>query len=167
MQTLSPGAYTAIVRGRDHSTGVALVEVYDLAPGSVSQLANVSSRGLVGVDENVLIGGLIVGNGSGTDGAGSVRVLVRGLGPSLTARGVEGALANPELLLFDHNGAILATNDDWNATQAAEITATGLAPENSRESALLATLTKGNYTAIVRGRDRSSGVGQVEFYTVP
>jgi len=167
VQTLAPGAYTAIVRGKENSTGVALVELYDLDSTANSRLANISSRSLVQTDDNVMIGGFIVGQGQGTNGAGNVRVVVRGVGPSLTARGITGALQDPELLLFNGNGDVLASNDNWRATQAAEIQLVGLRPDDEREAAIHITLPTGNFTAIVRGKNRTTGVALVESYNVP
>jgi len=166
VQTLAPGNYTAIVRGRNDTTGVALVEVYDLETAATSILGNVSSRGFVGVDDDVMIGGVVVGAGEGVNGAGSIRVLLRGIGPSLTQSGVAGALQNPELMLFNGNGQLIASNDDWRSTQETEIIATRIPPADNRESAILATLSKGNYTAIVRGKDRTTGVALVESYKI-
>ena len=166
VQTLPPGNYTATVRGKDSTTGVALVELYDLAPGATSKLANISTRSFVDVDEDVMIGGLIVGGGEGTGGAGSARVLLRGLGPSLAQSGVTGSLQDPELLLFDANGAIIQTNDNWRQTQQSEIQSFNLAPADDREAALVASLPRGNYTAIVRGREPTTGVGLIEAYNV-
>ena len=166
VQTLAPAAYTAIVRGKAGTSGVALVEAYDLDPNANSKLANISTRGFVGTGDNVMIGGFIVGGGLGVNGAGSEEVLVRGLGPSLTQRGVPNALQDPTLDLHDGNGAIIALNDNWKDTQQSEIQATGLAPSNDRESAILATLVQGNYTVILRGRNNTTGVGLVEVYKV-
>ena len=157
--TLDPGAYTAIVRGAGGGTGVGLVETYDL-DSAAGTLANISTRGFVDTGDNVLIGGFIVGSDSGREGS----VLVRAIGPSLSAFGVPGALQNPILELHDGSGATLATNDDWKETQQADIEANGLAPGNDRESAILATLPPGGYTAIVRGALDTTGVGLVEVY---
>ncbi len=166
VQTLAPGRYTAIVRGVSNTTGVALVEVYEIPPANSSQLGNISSRSFVGLDDNVMIGGFIVGSGQGINGTGSVRVVVRGIGPSLASRGVSGPLQDPELLLFNSNGTPIAANDNWRSTQQSEIEASGLAPEDNREAAISTTLTQGNYTAIVRGKNGTIGVGLVEVYTV-
>jgi hypothetical protein len=166
VQTLAPAAYTAIVRGKGGTSGVALVEAYDVDPNANSKLANISTRGFVGTGDNVMIGGFIVGGGLGVNGAGSEEVLVRGLGPSLTQRGVPNALQDPTLDLHDGNGAIIASNDNWKDTQQSEIQATGLAPSNDRESAILAPLVQGNYTAILRGKNNTTGVGLVEVYKV-
>jgi hypothetical protein len=163
---LSPGAYTAILAGKDGGTGVGLVEVYDLGQGAISQPANISTRGFVDTGDNVMIGGLIVGGGSG---GGTARVVVRAVGPSVP---VAGALANPTLALYDRNGALVTTNDDWKlrpdgTSQQTEIEATGLAPTNDLESALLQTFPAGNYTAIVRGVNSTTGIGLVEAYNLP
>jgi hypothetical protein len=156
--TLAPGGYTAIVRGVNNTTGVGLVEIYDLDSGVGSKLANISTRGLVTTGDNVMIGGaIIIGNTSAS-------VLVRAIGPSLTNFGVPNALQDPVLELHDGNGAVLATNDNWRDTQQAEIQATGLAPTNDLESAILRTLSPGAYTATVRGAGNSTGVALVEAY---
>ena len=167
VRTLSPGSYTAAVSGKSGTTGNALVEVYDLTPASDSKLANISTRSFVDQGEQVMIGGLIVGAGEGTEGAGSARVVLRGIGPSLAQSGVNGALQDPELLLFDGNGSVIQANDNWRQTQQSEIQALNLAHTDDREAALVASLPRGNYTAIVRGRDGTTGVALVEAYNVP
>ncbi len=167
VRTLAPGIYTAIVRGAGATTGVALVEVYDLATTSESELANVSTRGRVETGDNVMIGGFVVGAGLGTNESGTVRVLVRAIGPSLAQAGLANPLADPVLELHDVTGAVIASNDNWADTQQAAIQATGLAPGNSAESALLITLPKGVYTALVRGKNGGTGVALVEVYKVP
>ncbi len=153
--TLEPGAYTAIVRGVNGTTGVALVEVYDLDQNADSKLANISTRGFVQANENVMIGGFIV---LGTE---SEDVIVRAIGPSLP---VTGNLADPFLELHNSDGATIATNDNWRDTQGAEIEATGIPPTNDAESAIVSTLAPGNYTAIVRGVGDTTGVALVEAY---
>jgi PAP2 superfamily len=161
IQTLAPGAYTAIVRGSDNSTGVGLVELYDLSPDANSLVANISTRGFVDTGDNVLIGGFIVGPGS------SGRVVLRAIGPSLTNAGISGALANPVLEIHDHNGALMKTNDNWQTdASASEVQAAGLAPANANEAAVLAPLTPGMYTAIVRGHGSATGVALVEAYNL-
>jgi hypothetical protein len=166
VQTLAPASYTAIVRGSGGTSGVGLIEAYDLDPSANSKLANISTRGFVGTGDNVMIGGFITGGGIGVDGAGSEEVLVRAIGPSLTQRGVPNPLQDPTLDLHDGNGAIIASNDNWKDTQQSEIQATGLAPSDDRESAILATIVQGNYTAILRGKNNTTGVGLVEVYKV-
>jgi hypothetical protein len=165
--TLSPGSYTAVLAGKNGGTGVGLVELYDLAQDANSKLANISSRGFVDIGDNVMIGGLIVG-GPGGD---SARVLVRALGPSLTNSGVADALADPILELHDGNGGTIASNDNWKTrpdgtSQQTEIEATTIPPTNNLESALVRVLPPGNYTAIVRGTNNSTGIGLVEVYNL-
>ena len=158
LATLNPGNYTAIVRGANNTTGVALVEGYDIDPGSSSRLENISTRGLVQTGDNVMIAGVIVG------GSGSQEVIVRALGPTLRNFGVANALADPTLELRDTNGNLIQSNDNWRSTQQAEIIATGLAPPNDAESAIVATLAPSNYTMIVRGVNSTTGVALVEVY---
>ncbi|MBS0659430.1 MAG: beta-propeller fold lactonase family protein [Verrucomicrobia bacterium] len=164
---LAPGAYTAVVRGAGASTGVAIVEVYDLAPTADAQLINLSTRGRVETGDSVMIGGFVVGAGLGADASGSARVLVRAIGPSLAAAGLSGVLADPTLELRDAAGNLVASNDDWASSQAADIQATGLAPTSAAECAVLATLPRGAYTAVVRGKGGSSGIALVEVYKLP
>jgi hypothetical protein len=159
--TLSPGAYTAIVKGNGNSSGVGLIEVYDLNPAGSSKLANISTRAFVSTGDNIVIAGFTLGSNTGDD-----RVVVRGLGPSLTALGVPNALANPTLELRNANGALMLANNDWqdNAAQAAELTAAGLAPTHPLESGIALTLPPGPYTALLAGLGSSSGIGVVEVY---
>ncbi len=162
LATLDPGSYTAIVTGKDGGTGVGLVEGYDLDAAADAQLANISTRGFVETGSNVMIGGFILGGE-----AGEANVLIRAIGPSLTQFGVADALADPTLALHDGNGALLSSNDNWKESQQSEIEATGLAPGDDLESAVLATLPPGAYTAIVAGKNGLTGVGLVEVYRLP
>jgi len=156
MSPLGLGSYTAIVTGKNGRTGIALVEVYYLSEApAFSRLANVSTRGFAQTGDDVMIGGLIV---IGTQPANAI---VRAIGPSLP---LAGPLADPTLEFHDGNGAIIASNDNWRDTQEAEIIATGLPPANDAESAIVATLAPGNYTAIVRGKNNTTGVALVEAY---
>jgi hypothetical protein len=164
---LPPGNYTAIVRGVGNKTGVALVEVYDLTPAPDSLLGNISTRSFVQTGDNVMIGGVIV------QGTQPTEVIVRAIGPELTQYGVPRALADPTLELYDSTGALIASNDNWQHTiiggiitsdQVAVIRASGHAPDDPRESAIIANLPPGNYTAIVRGVNNTTGVGLVEVY---
>jgi subtilisin-like proprotein convertase family protein len=159
--TLNPGAYTAVVSGKNNSSGVGLVEVYDLSQDVPAKLANISTRALVSTGDDVVIAGFILGNHSGDD-----RIVVRGIGPSLTAAGVPDALANPILELRDSGGVLIFSNNDWqdNPTQAAELIAAGLAPTNNLESAIAATLPPGLYTALLAGQNNGTGIGLVEVY---
>ena len=165
--TLAPGSYTAILRSKNDAPGVGLVELYDLNATANSSFANLSSRGFVGTGDDNMIGGVIVGQGQGTGGSGSARTVIRGLGPSLAQRGVVGSLQNPELLIFNANGSVLAFNDNWQDVQAAELQGLNLAPSDARESAIVLTLVQGNYTALVRGKDGTTGIALVESFNVP
>jgi hypothetical protein len=163
---INPGPYTVILTGKDGGTGVGSVEVYDLDETADSRLANISTRGFVDTGDNVMIGGLIVGGGSPT---GTANVIVRALGPSIP---VTDALANPTVELHDESGATIAFNDDWKTrpdgtSQQAEIEATTVPPSNDLESAFVRRLPPGNYTAIVRGKDSTTGIGLVEAYHLP
>lgn len=153
--TLDPGAYTAIVRGVNNSTGVALVEVYDLDATTDAKLANISTRGFVETGDNVMIGGLILLGDTARD------VIVRAIGPSLP---VPGAIADPFLELHDSNGDLIGSNDNWRSDQEAEIIASGVPPSSDKESAIVATLDPSAYTAIVRGANNTTGVALVEVY---
>jgi hypothetical protein len=155
---ISPGAYTVIVRGKDGGTGNAVFEVFDVDRTSNSKLANISTRGFVNTDDDVMIGGTII------TGNSSTRLLIRAIGYSLGAFGIKNALDDPTLELFDQNGTSIAFNDDWRSDQETEIIATGIAPTDDFESALLRTLSPGAYTAIVRGYDNTTGVALVEVY---
>ncbi|HEY2103350.1 MAG TPA: CSLREA domain-containing protein [Chthoniobacterales bacterium] len=162
VRTLAPGAYTAIVRGKNGGTGIGLVEAFDADLAANSKLINISTRGFVDTGNNVMIGGFIIG-GAG----GSAKVVVRAIGASLLQFGIQNALADPTLTLFDGNGTQIGFNDNWKDTQQADIQATGHAPTNDFESAIFMTLSAGNYTAIVRGKNSSTGVGLVEVFDVP
>jgi hypothetical protein len=154
--------YTAVMRGVNNTTGVGLVEAYDLDRTAASQLANISTRGFVETGDNVMIGGFIIVGGAD---AKPRTVVVRGIGPSLP--GIPNALQDPTLELHDVNGVLLALNDDWMDGPDMEIVSeVGLAPLNSKESALVATLAPGNYTAILSGVNNTTGVGLVEAYNL-
>jgi hypothetical protein len=164
---LQPGNYTAIVRGVNNTAGVALVEVYDLSPAASSNLDNISTRSFVQTGQNVMIGGFII------QGSGTQRVIIRAIGPELTQYGITDALANPRLELHNGDGALIATNDNWQTTilggiitsnQVSDIQNSGHAPTAASESAIIADLQPGNYTAIVRGVNNTNGVALVEVY---
>jgi probable HAF family extracellular repeat protein len=161
--TLQPGNYTAILADKNGASGIGVVEVYDLDQAANSRLANISSRGFVDTGQNVMIGGVIVGGGTGI---ASGTVLVRGIGPSLKNAGITGALLDPTLGLFNGSGTAIATNDDWKTTQKTQIEATTIAPSDDRESAILATLPAGNYTAVLSGKNGATGVAVVEGYNL-
>lgn len=160
--TLAPGQYTAILAGKNGTTGIGLVEVYDLNPAAASKLANVSTRGFVATGNQVMIGGFIIG-GRSTD---TTKVIVRAIGPTLP---VCNRLADPTLELHDSNGALVRANDNWqdDPTQAAQVQAIGLALDNPLESALAATLPPGTYTAVVAGKAAGTGAALIEVYNVP
>jgi hypothetical protein len=166
--TLAPGSYTAIVQGVNGGTGVGIVEAYDLGANSGSLLANIATRGFVQTGDNVMIGGFIVVTQP-------TRVIIRAIGPSLTQFGVPDALANPQLELDDAT-TMIARNDNWQTTQlggiitsdqVADIQNSQLAPTNAAESAIIATLQPGSYTAIVRGVNNTTGNALVEVYDLP
>ena len=159
--TLAPGAWTVVMRGIGTTTGVGLVEVYDLEQAADAKLANISTRGYVQTGENVMIGGFIIGSGNGAG-----RVVVRAIGPSLGAFGITNALPDPSLEIHNASGVTIAMNDDWRDDQAAEIQTTGLAPSNNLEAAIVETLPSGNYTAVVSGYQNATGVGLVEVYNL-
>jgi len=166
---LAPGNYTAIVRGVNNTTGVGLVEVYDLSGDASSILGNISTRSFVQTDDNVMIGGFIV------QGAQPKRVIIRAIGPELGAPpyNIPDAMVNPTLELHDGTGALIASNDNWATTiiggiitsnQFHDIVNSGHAPADGRESAIIVDLPAGNYTAIVRGVNNTTGVALVEVY---
>jgi uncharacterized protein GlcG (DUF336 family) len=163
--TLPPGNYTAVVRGKNNTIGVALVEVYSFSPGTRSILGNISTRGFVQTGDNVMIGGFII------EGTEPKTVIVRAIGPGLTQFGVPNALADPTLELHNGTTALIASNDNWQTTQiggvisvdqVSAIQNSGLAPSQPSESAIIATLPPGNYTAVVRGKNNTTGVALVE-----
>ena len=157
LTSLPAGNYTAIVRGVNNTTGVALVEAYDLDTSTSARLSNISTRGLVQTGGNVMIGGFVI------QGPVSKKVIIRALGPTLTGFGITGALGDPTMELRDANANLIASNDNWK-TQQTEVSATGYAPPNDLESAIVRTLAPGNYTAIVRGVGNTTGVALVEIY---
>jgi hypothetical protein len=163
VETLDPGNYTVILRGMGMTSGVGLVEVYDLDPDATSKLGNLSTRALVGSGNDVVIAGFILGTTSVAD-----TIIVRGVGPSLTEAGVPNALANPTLELRDGNGTLLLTNNDWqdNPAQAAQLVAANLAPANQLESGMATTLPPGLYTALLGDLNNGTGVGLVEVYDI-
>jgi hypothetical protein len=161
VRTLAPGAYTAVLRGKNDTSGVAVAEAYDLSGTTASQLANISTRSFVQTGENVMIGGFIIGPESG----GGVRVLVRAIGPSLARFSVPEPMQDTTLELRDASGALVAGNDDWRSNEA-QIQATGAAPTDERESALVTDLPPGAYTAVVSGKGGATGVALVEVYAL-
>jgi hypothetical protein len=159
LQTLAPAAYTVVVAGKDSTPGISLVELYDLSPLSNSKLANISTRGSVGINDDVLISGLIVGD------VASATVVVRAIGPSLASSGVSGPLSDPMLAIYDVNGSAIASNDNWqDDISMIDIEQNGLAPTDDAESAIVLHLPAGAYSAIVSGANGGTGVALTEVY---
>lgn len=159
--TLNPGSYTVVLRGFNNTTGRGLNEVYDISSSSPSGLTGVGTRASVLTGEDILVSGIVMQQGA--------NILVRVLGPSMVDAGVAMILANPTLEFRDSNGALLIANDNWqdDPAQAALIQASGLAPANNLESAIVATLPAGLYTAIAAGKFNTTGIGYVQFYRLP
>jgi uncharacterized delta-60 repeat protein len=159
---LSPGSYTAVVRGFGNSTGTGVVDAYDLSASSAARLANIATRGLIRPGDQLMIAGFIIQSGS-------VRAVVRAIGPSLAGFGINNALSDTTLQLRDQNGSIVVEDDDWKlrsdgSSQQAELEATGLQPSDDREAAFVTTLPPGQYTAQVRGKPEGTGIGVVQVY---
>jgi arylsulfate sulfotransferase len=158
---LAPGAYTVIVTGKDATSGIGLVELYDLSTLAKTKFVNMSARGFVGTGDNVLISGFIVGD------VDSATVVVRALGPSLAAYGVSGVLSDPTLTIYDSSGSAIASNDNWQDNiNWIDVRKNKLSPIDQRESALVLHLPAGAYTAIVRGANGGTGIGLVEVDTL-
>lgn len=158
--------YTAILKGARDETGNGLVELYDLDSAGAAQFANISTRGQVLTGDNVLIGGFIVGGGTGPGGTGSARVVLRAIGPSLPGGTSPAPLQDPTLELHDVNGTAILFNDNWQDAQQSDIQMIGLAPPDNRESAMVALIPPGNYTAVVRGKGNTAGLALVEAYNL-
>ncbi len=162
--TLPPGGYTAILGGKNGSAGLGLIEVYNLDPSdAASRLGNISTRADVGIGNNVVIGGFILGSGNN-----NANIVIRGLGPSLDSAGVPNPLPDPTLELRNADGALLISNNNWkdDPSQAALVAASGLAPKDDREAAIAANLSPGRYTAILGGKNDGTGIGLVEIYNL-
>jgi hypothetical protein len=158
--SLDPGNYTVVLSGKGGSSGIGVVEAYDVEQGSAAMLLNLSTRGQVQTGDNVMIGGVIIG------GPDYARVIFRGLGPSISINGVPlpGRLADPTLELHDENGAPLAFDDDWKDSQRTEIEQSGLAPSDDHEAAIIGSFAPGQYTVILRGKNDTTGIGLFEAY---
>ena len=162
LASLAPAAYTAILTGKNQTAGIGLIEIYDTDQTVDSQLANTSTRGFVGAQDKVMIGGFILG------GNGNTRVAIRGLGPSLTQFGLTNVLPDPTLELHNANGATLITYDNWtdDPGSAALLRDNGLALANQNESAIFTSLPPGQFTAILAGRNGATGIGTIEIYNL-
>jgi len=163
LATLQPAAYTVTISGKNQSSGIAVVEIYDNDQEPDSQLANIRTRAFDQTGNNVTIGGFQIGLGSG-----NTQIVVRGLGPSLSQFGLSNLLADPTLELHDSNGSTLASNDDWHddPQSAASLIAFGLAPQNPKESGIFTSLPPGAFTAILAGKNGGTGIGIVEIYNL-
>lgn len=164
LATLQPGAYTAVLSGVGNTAGIGLVEIYDTNQAVDSDLANISTRGFVLINENVMIGGFTIGGNQN-----ATRIVVRALGPSLASFGLSNLLADPMLELHNANGTIMISNDNWtdDPTSAAELFANGLAPQNANEAAIFTSLAPpGQFTAIVVGKNGGTGIALVEIYNL-
>lgn len=161
VMNLGPGSFTAVVRGKENASGIALAEVYDLTAGGTNPPANLSTRGPVGSGDDVMIGGFIIEHANRMN-----RIVARAIGPSLSNFNIANPLPDPVLELHDSQGTTVATNDDWRATQEDDLSTIGLAPTNDREAAILIRLRAGAYTAIVRSKDNRTGIALVEIYNL-
>jgi hypothetical protein len=161
LASLQPAAYTAVLTGKDGSTGVGLVEVYDNNQGADSKLANISTRGFVRAQNNVMIGGFILGGNPN-----NTRIALRGIGPSLSQFGLNPVLADPTLELKDANGTTLVLNDDWtdDTASAALLAANGFALQHPKESGIFIPLPAGPFTVILAGKNGGIGIGLIEIY---
>ncbi len=167
LTTVGPGAYTAVVESTDVRTGVALVEVYEIGQGG-SRLVNLSTRGYVGIGQEAMIGGFVIDGDSGW----TKRILIRALGPSLSAFGVQDTLFDPVVTLYDESGTVLLENDDWDSSNQQDVVAAlGFAPDVRRESVMILDLAPGLYTAVVQPFENDDGqrpgVGLIEAFEIP
>jgi hypothetical protein len=161
VKRLEPGSYTAIIRGAGNESGIGLIELYDLSSGDSSELGNLAVRADVQTGDNVLFNGLILRGGT------PKRVVFRAIGPSIPGSSgpLPGSLQDPTLEVHDANGMLLDSNDNWRTSaNMADIQSAGLAPTDDRESAILLTLSSGNYTSIVRGVNGTTGIALAEAY---
>jgi hypothetical protein len=154
---LIPGSYTAIVRGVGNTTGTGVVDAYDMSASAPARLANVATRGLIQPGDKLMIAGFIIQNGD-------VRAVVRAIGPSLTAFGISNALPDTTIQIRDQSGTIVIENDDWESDQKQELEDTGLQPSDPLEAAVVTMLQPGQYTAQVRGKPETTGIGVVQVY---
>jgi cytochrome c peroxidase len=163
LASLPPAAYTAVLTGKNQTAGIGLIEIYDGDPAADSQLANISTRGFAGAQANVMIGGFILG---GTNN--NTRIVIRGLGPSLSQFGLTNLLPDPTLELHNANGATLITNDNWTDDTATAdlLNANALALSDPNESAIFTSLPPGQFTAILAGKNGATGIGIIEIYNL-
>ncbi len=157
--TLPAGSYSAVVHGKGNNRGIALFELYNLER-STGSVANISTRGKVETGDDVLIGGFIIGGSTPT------KVIVRAIGPSLVTQGISDALLDPTIELYDADGALVSSNDNWRSTQEAAIEATTIPPTDDHEAAIVSTLAPGGYSAVIRGQNDTTGVALFEVYAL-
>jgi hypothetical protein len=164
VESLQPDAYTVVLSGKDQTTGLGLVEIYDWDQSTNAVLANISTRGFVQSGDNVMIGGFTLGGS-----ALNSRVAVRGIGPSLNQFGLANVLADPTLELHDSNGTTLISNDNWedDPVSASQLILYNLAPQDFRESGIFASMSPGAFTAILAGKNGGVGIALVEIYNIP
>lgn len=164
VESLQPGAYTAVLSGKGQTTGVGLVEIYDWDLSTSAELANISTRGFVQTGDNVMIGGFTLGSSTSNS-----RIVVRGIGPSLSQFGLANVLADPTLELHDSNGTTLMSNDNWqdDPLSASQLILYNLAPQDLRESGIFASMPPGAFTAILAGKNGGIGIALVEIYNIP
>jgi hypothetical protein len=154
---VTPGTYTAVVRGVGNSIGTAVVDAYDLSASSPARLANIATRGLVQPGDKLMIAGFIIQNAP-------IKAVVRAIGPSLTDFGITNALKDTTLKLVNDQGTVVRENDDWKSDQQQELEQTGLQPTRDLEAALIENLPPGLYTAQLRGKPEQTGIGVVQVY---
>lgn len=161
--SLQPASYTVTLTGKNGTTGIGAVEIYDNSQGPSAELANISTRGFVQTDDKVMIGGFILGAYTG-----GTRIAIRGRGPSLSSAGVTNVLADPTLEMRDANGATIVFNDDWQSdpVSAGQLTANGLALSNPKESGLFRVMGPGQFTVILAGKNGGIGNGLIEIYNL-
>jgi hypothetical protein len=157
--TLAPGAYTAIVNGVNDEEGIGIVEVFELEDTGETRVINIATRGFIGTGDNVLIGGLII------TGTGTKKLVIRAKGPSLSAQGVSGTIANPQMFLF-LGPDVIDNNDDWQSHARAAEVPDNLQPDDALESVIFTELSPGAYTVIVQGVDGGTGIGIVEVFEI-
>ena len=157
MGILPPGSYTAVLSGTNLGTGIGLIEAYDVDAAN-SRLGNISTRAVAATGNGEMIGGFIIGEGDPTS------VLVRALGPSLVTSGIANFLPDPVIEVHDSNGALIAVNDNWKTDQEQQIIATGDAPADDREAAIIRTFAPGSYTAVIHDAKFSSGIALFDSY---
>ena len=160
LMQLKPGAYTVIVSGSSDELGLAIVEAFEVTDSGLTRFINISTRGLVGLSDNVLIGGLVI------SGERNKSVTIRARGPSLKIEAPElgQILSNPSLQLFDSQGTLIDSNDSWREHRNSGSVKPELIPNSELEAVITTNLAPGAYTAIVRGNENGTGIAIVEIF---